>query len=198
MKYLLVFLIIITSYPSSGQEPWKLKKDKKGVKVYSRKSESSFNPVKVDVDLNCSIDQLQAILLDVDNYTEWVYSTKVSKLVKTISEDTLIYYSEIEVPWPASNRDFYSKAEINVSPSGDTLNLSTHVLPDFEKRKNGIVRIPKSNSKWTAIDQGTNLHLIYLLEADPGGNLPSWLVNLFFTKGPYSSFRNLKEKCAIE
>lgn len=194
--YMLALFAFMFSIPTYGQQTWKLKKDENGIKVYTRKSESSgFPNIKVETDLNGSVNQLRTILMNVENYSEWVYATKVSKLVKTITTNELISYFEVDLPWPASNRDNYSKAEINMSTFGDTLNMTTQALPDYGKREKNLVRIPYSKANWTVTSRTSDsVHLVYILQTDPGGNLPSWLVNLFSTKGPYSTFINLIEK----
>jgi len=38
-----------------------------------------------------------------------------------------------------------------------------------------------------------SISIVYTFEADPGGNLPAWLVNSFADKGPYESFKKLAE-----
>ncbi|MEJ0083023.1 MAG: hypothetical protein WDM78_19195 [Puia sp.] len=39
-----------------------------------------------------------------------------------------------------------------------------------------------------------SIHLDYVLEMNPGGSLPVWILNLFSTKGPMESFEKHKEK----
>jgi len=34
--------------------------------------------------------------------------------------------------------------------------------------------------------------VVYTIHVDPGGDLPSWLVNMFATEGPLHIFRNLR------
>jgi hypothetical protein len=37
----------------------------------------------------------------------------------------------------------------------------------------------------------TSINIVYTFDADPGGSLPAWLVNMFADKGPYESFKKL-------
>lgn len=191
-----LFLILFThiSFGAHPQGEWRLNKEKEGIKIFSRKSDrSSFNDIKVEMDLEGTIDQLRKILLDVEKYTEWAYSTSVSKLEKVISPDEFIYYSVISAPWPASDRDFYAKCILQ--ENNGTLTMQSDVLPDYGPVEENKVRIPWSMAKWSITPKGDNqLHLEYTLQMDPGGNLPAWLVNLFSTTGPISTFSSLKEK----
>ena len=151
MKYVLVFLSLILSFQTFAQSTWKLKKDKSGIKVYSRKSASTkFNDIKVEVTITGTVDQLRSILEDAENYTKWVYSASVSRRVETISSNEFIYYSVINVPWPASDRDAYSRTKLNLNASMDTLTMFTHVVPDYGAHKNNRIRIPRSAANWIA------------------------------------------------
>jgi hypothetical protein len=37
------------------------------------------------------------------------------------------------------------------------------------------------------------VHINYILEADPGGDIPAWLSNEFVDKGPFETFKKLGE-----
>jgi len=90
-----------------AQNNWELKVDRDGIKVYTKKLDSSpLKAVKTVCTINTSLSVLTAVLLDVNGSLDWVYSTKSITLLKQVSPSELIYYSEIDVPWPASNRDF--------------------------------------------------------------------------------------------
>jgi hypothetical protein len=61
--------------------------------------------------------------------------------------------------------------------------------------KQGIVRVTKFEGKWTIIPLGKNLIKVeYVLRVDPGGSIPAWLINLFSTRGPYESFKKLRQQ----
>src|SRR5258707_6333996 len=93
--------------PVSGQENWKLKSNKEGIAIYLRSlPDSKFKAVKVECEVAASLSQLVAVILDVKTWVEWVYRTKSCILLKQVSPSELYYYSEVSIPWPASNRDF--------------------------------------------------------------------------------------------
>jgi hypothetical protein len=41
------------------------------------------------------------------------------------------------------------------------------------------------------------MHLQYILQLDPGGSIPGWILNMFATKGPMETFEHLKKKLEI-
>jgi hypothetical protein len=183
----------------SAQNNWVLKKDKEGIKISTRKSDrSKFNDIKVEMDLPGNIYQLAAILTDVGNYTRWSYSTKKSVLIKKASPSKLIYYSEFSVPWPASNRDLYAVFDINIDTVHKSLKIISVGEKDYRPVQNDLVRIPFSSGVWdirTVSDK--IIHLNYVLEVDPGGSIPAWILNLFGTKAPLETFENLKHKMEL-
>ncbi|HTL10172.1 MAG TPA: START domain-containing protein [Chitinophagaceae bacterium] len=179
-----------------AQNNWELKVDRDGIKVYTKKLDSSpLKAVKTVCTINTSLSVLTAVLLDVNGSLDWVYSTKSITLLKQVSPSELIYYSEIDVPWPASNRDFI----VGIVVTQDERTKAVTVLginkPNYLPEKKDIVRIQQSYSKWliTPIPQG-GVKIEYELQVDPGGKVPAWLVNMFATKGPFETFKKLQQQ----
>jgi hypothetical protein len=194
----LTILLFFLPFALLSNEPasWALAKEKDGIKIYSRHSDhSKFNDLKIETDLTGSLSQISAILLDVEKYPEWAYATKTCSLVKKISDNELIYYSEIQTPWPVSNRDFYAHCKVILDSTSRSLKVISVGVKDYLPEKKDLVRIPSSKGTWniSAISDKT-LHLEYVLEVNPGGSVPAWVLNLFGTKGPMETFINLKQK----
>jgi hypothetical protein len=181
---------------SYGQENWTLQKEKDGIKISSRHSSTSaFNDIRVELDLPGNIDQLARILLDIKKYKEWSYATKVSELVKQLGPGRLIYYTEIEVPWPATNRYLYANFELKQDTAKQSLRLIAVSLPDYGPVPKDLMKVTFSRGTWNVTTiSGKSIHVDYTLELNPGGTLPAWVLNLFSTKGPMESFENIKNK----
>jgi len=57
------------------------------------------------------------------------------------------------------------------------------------------VRIPMSLAIWTVTTGSDNtVHLQYVLQLDPGGSVPAWILNAFCLKAPMETFTNLKRR----
>ena len=189
-------LLLIFESPIFAQNEWTTLKEKDGIKISSRHSPSSpFNDIRVELNLNGNIDQLEAILVDVSRYKEWSYATKISKLVKSIGPGKLIYYTEIEVPWPATNRFFYANFELKKKLNEKSMHVIAENILNYQPVPKDLVQVPLTRGTWN-ITTITNksIHVDYILEMDPGGSLPVWVLNLFSTKGPLESFENIKKK----
>jgi hypothetical protein len=197
MKTLCVCLFLLPGFlPGSDKNAWTLKKERDGMIIYNRHSEiSKFNDIRVDIDVPGTVEQLAAILLDVDKYTDWVYATKSSTTMRKVSDNEVIYYSEIGTPWPATNRDFYADMKVNYNLAARSLNIVSMGMKDYQPEKKDLVRIPWSRGSWTVTTEtGNRIHIQYILQADPGGSIPAWILNTFATKAPMETFSNLKRK----
>ena len=190
---ILCFCCYIQGY---GQDDWELKTEKEGIKVYTKTfDDSKFKAIRVNLDLQATLTQIVALLMDVNTGAEWVYSTKSSVLLKQISPNELIYYSEVKLPWPISNRDFIAQLTAKQDAKTKVVTIDGPVVPDYVPAKDGIVRVRRSVGKWIITPVGPHhVQIQYTLRMDPGGDLPAWLFNLFVTKGPTESFKNLQEE----
>jgi hypothetical protein len=195
LKKLLVFVLLFKS-PLYGQGNWTLLKEKDGIKISSRPATASqFNDIHVEVDLPGNISQLKAILIDVSHYKDWSYATKKSVLVKQITPDKLIYYTEIEVPWPATNRYFYANFELKEDSLHHSIQVLAVNLPDYLPEPKDMVKVLFTRGTWNiSTNSNKSIHVDYILELNPGGSLPAWVLNLFSTKGPMETFENIKRK----
>lgn len=187
------------SHTLSAQNNWILKKDKGGIQISTRRSDrSKFNDIKVEMDLPGNIYQLANILEDFANYPQWSYSTKTAVLIKKVDHDKYIYYSNYSTPWPVADRDLYSIMETKTDSIFRSLKVISNGKSDYRPEKSGLVRIPYSKSVWEITTVTPKIiHLIFVLELDPGGSVPAWILNLFSTKGPQVTFENLKHKMVL-
>lgn len=197
MKALYICLLSLPTFlPASDKNDWTLRREKDGIDIYSRPSDfSRVNDIRVDMDLPGTIDQLAAILRDVDHYSNWVYSTRTSSIIKKVSENEVIYYAEVGTPWPAANRDYYADMKITFNAANHSMNVVSVGMKDYQPEKKDLVRVPMSKGLWTVTTQSARrIHLQYILQIDPGGSIPSWIINSFVAKAPLETFSTLKRK----
>ncbi|WP_442591142.1 START domain-containing protein [Pedobacter sp. AW31-3R] len=177
-----------------AQEKWKLADDDGWLKIYTRPMiNSKIKSIKVECTLEASASQLVAAIVDIKTCGEWVYSSKKNIMIKQISPLDLIYYSEVTVPWPVENRDYVVHIMVEQDPKTKAITINSPCIPGYVEEKPNIVRISKSVAKWTIVPMEKNqLRVEYLLEVDPLGSIPPWLINLFATKGPSETFKKLR------
>ena len=194
-KILFISLLLVLGMNSaSAQNDWKLSIEKDGIKVYtSMVPDSKVKAIKVECDLNAAPSQLVALVMDVTTAPDWVSHVKSAKLIKQVSPEELYYYTEVSLPWPAANRDFVAHLIVSQNPDTKVVTIDGPAVPGFVPVKKGIVRIDHSFGKWIITPAGpSQLHVEYSIHVDPGGSLPSWLVNMFATDAPLQIFKSLK------
>jgi hypothetical protein len=193
-----IFLVFISFFTSSNpvfaQDNWSLSVNREGIQVYTRPiANSKIKAIKVVTNLQATSSQLVAAILDIQTCNEWVYHSTENVLIKQISPLELIYYSRVDVPWPVEDRDYVVHIEVEQHPQTRVITVNSPCIPGYVAEKKNIVRISHTVGKWTITPIGKNqVRAEYMLEVDPMGSIPAWLTNLFATKGPLETFRNLK------
>jgi START domain len=178
-----------------GQKDWSLVNNGSWIQVYkSDMSNSGYKRIKVECTVDGTIDRLVEILNDVNNHKTWIYNTKNAHIIKKVNTSEYYYYTETSLPWPMQNRDAVVHIRFQKDNASRSLNIVAVGEPNYLSAVSGKVRVPRSSNTWQVTVPAPNkLHIVYIFEADPGGNLPSWLVNAFVNKGPYESFKKLSE-----
>jgi hypothetical protein len=192
-KLFLFFLLLFVFSAVMAQGKWELKKNENGIEVYTRKAaKGSIKELRVVCELDATKAQLISTIEDIADYNSWVYSNKKSTILKMITPQNIIYYTQSHLPWPIKDRDLI--IELNITPTPDVLNIQAKSLPNYLPKTDDYVRVPYSLAQWR-VTQGPNnkLKVDYTFSVDPGGNIPTWLVNATLTIGPFNSFVKLKQ-----
>lgn len=192
-----IILLSLLAVPAlMAQKTWKLLSEKDGIYVYTQSLEDSkFKAVRAVCVVDAPVGKLSYVLMDVSNTKDWVYATKVCKMLKQVSPTDLFYYSEVELPWPVTNRDFIIRITLTQDEKTKVARIVAENHPDYVPRKKNIIRIPRSAGNWTLTplsDGRTKVE--YVIHVDPGGSVPAWIVNMLADVGPYSSFRKLRQE----
>lgn len=200
MRYFLMLLLVILGIlPGWTQNGWILKKDKNGIKVYSRPNpRSKFDELRVETTLKAKLSDLAAVLLDVPDYPQWSFNVRSSRILREISPSDIYFYTEIDAPWPADDRDLPIHLRITQDPLSKTMTVAVICIPDLIPPRKNMVRVPLSKETWTVtrLDAST-IHIDYQLEVDPGADPPGWLINMFSVKGPYETFDRLRDQIQL-
>jgi START domain len=190
-------LVLFSAFASEaiGQYNWKLSKDEGGIKVYlSEVKHSKFKNIKVECTLEGTYDKLMTILNDVGNQKSWVYNNISSSILNRISVNEFYYYTKTHLPWPMTNRDAVIHFKMNRDSLNRFLTISSVSVPGYTPEKSDLVRVPRSNISWhVTMPTPKTISIVYIFDAEPGGSLPAWAVNMFTEKGPYQSFKKLAE-----
>jgi hypothetical protein len=191
-NYFILILVLCFSQAYS-QGKWELKKDEDGIKIFTRNAaKGDIKELRVVCELDATKAQLINTLENIEDYNSWVYSNKKSTILKMITPQNIIYYTQSHLPWPIRDRDLV--VELNIVPTPEVLNVQAKSIPDYLPRDSNYIRVPYSLAVWKVTQAPDNKLMVdYTFSVDPGGNIPSWIVNATLTIGPYNSFVKLRE-----
>lgn len=197
MKFTRLGLLVVLIYNSQfglAQQDCKLRKNEQGIKVYLCETEGSdFKTIKVAFRTHGNLAAYAGAVLDVKGYTKWQSNITNIRILKIINLHELIYYSEVETPWPIAHRDLIFHLILKQDSLTKKLQVTLEQLPEYIPKKNNIVRIPEAKSILKVTPLKNNLlEVNYTIHVDPGGQVPAILANLFAANTPWQTFYNFK------
>ncbi len=196
IRILHIIFTSLLAVTCAAQYNWKLEKDQQGIKVYSSEiRQSAFKAIKVECVLNGNYKKLVSILTNVPEMHKWIYKAKPARLIKQISPQEIIYHTETETPWPLSNRDAVIHLKVNTDSLPKFLLISGRNENNLVAKTPGKVRVNYYKADWrVTMPTATTIKIHYIIELDPGGDIPGWISNSFISKGPFETFSNLAKK----
>ena len=199
MKIILFYLFLICNLlickALKSQNDWKLKSEKKGVLIYSRKVKGSkVKAFKGIATINAPLKKLYDLLVNHNDYPSWVYRCAEGKTLEKISDTEYYVYLVTDSPWPASERDDVTHVKIVKAPDG-TVVFDMKDEPDYLPQRKSRVRVPFLEGYWKLAPlEEEKTKVIYEVLANPGGRIPAWLANHFIIEAPLKSLLNMKKK----
>lgn len=177
---------------ADAEPAWNFVNEKPGIKVYTRTPDnSSIKELRILVDLEGNIDTLMKVVNDATNFKTWVYKCADSETVTPPEGYSSAYAATSDFPFPMSDRELVAKIHQWYDEDGK---LHSHSVstPDAIPLKPGIVRIKSYEANWIVEQLDENrIHIDYTSVVDPGGHIPTWVINLAITAGPIKTFEKL-------
>lgn len=171
---------------------WTLKRDKKGIKVYTRSHpDFGLDEFKGESVIPYHIDNVLKVLKSPEKMPQWVPDCEKAKLVKKTVEGQL-HYTVTDLPFPLSNRDAYIKMSFHITQDGYLIKVEG--LPKYKPEEEGLVRIPYLKGFWKlSMVNKDSTKVVYQIQADTGGAIPAWLANATAVSTPFNTILNLQE-----
>lgn len=195
-KLLALGILLATNLSLYAESDWELKKDKDGIKVYTRDVEgSSFKEFKgVTVIDNVTITQVLDVIFDVKNYDKLFPDLSGQKVIEQKGKYHNIHYSVLHTPWPVSDRDDVNEMDTKISDDGNSAFVSVNVRKGLVDEKKGLVRISEGKGFWKLTKEGNGVKVVYQYHGNPGGSIPAWLANSFVVSHPFETLENLHKR----
>lgn len=197
-----VFFILITGFSllvvsilfGTTNTDWKLEKTDKGVSLYTKTIEGTdYKEVKGTIKIHSDLARIYSKLMNIPEYPNWAFQCKEAKVIKE-QENQLYVYTIIDTPWPAKDRDAVLHFFHHIDTIKGTLNIKINDAKNFIPEKDEYERIKEFRSSWEVIKSATGeADITYTIFIDPGGNLPSGIVNAKALEHPFETLVALKK-----
>ncbi len=188
-KLFLLLSGLLLTLDSSSQNDWELKRDKDDIVIYTK--ESKDNPLKeyrATAIIESPLNEVYQFLSDLEYRPAWVVRCSGLEIIDTVGGNQIRYHTSYEIPWPLADRDLVVVADLSFDEANRKARLLTIRTDTQFPLKKGIVRMLKYKEDVVLEELGPQ-RTRFNAEgfADPGGNVPAWLVNMFLVDGIYDS-----------
>jgi len=185
-----LFIILLICFDQDA--PWKKSLDKDDIVIYTRKVEKSpFHEFLAETEMTGTVEEFRALITDFDHYTDWSPDCQSVELIEQDAPEKYIYHMKLKVPFPFSKRDIVQELILKETESELLIKIVNH--PNKIDEEDDAVRMKQGKGEWVIkqiSSERISIRFQYL--ADPGGDIPAWLVNSFIVKNPYKSLRNIR------
>jgi hypothetical protein len=193
--FILASLFFFLPESLAAEYPWKLRINQEEISVYTRKVKaSSILEYKANMIVNAKLAKLMPLFEDVEKMPQWYYQCVQAELIQSESAERQIIYFVLHLPWPVIERDCVFRRIKSLDPvSGEVSYTLSAVSGKFPQQK-GRIRALDLNSIWrlTPLKDGRT-EVYFQQHSNPGGSIPSFLVNKLSVEIPFYSFKNLRQ-----
>ena len=165
------------------------------IRIYTRKVEGSgFSEYKAVMKIRATLSSLVALVDDISACPRWIHTCSEGWLLKRVRPGESYTYTINEAPWPVSDRDAVVLNSIRQEIPKGPVKIDILGVPDYLPEKKGLVRVKMIKGHWlfTPLGEGFT-EVVYQVHNDPGGDLPSWLVNSVVVTQPYNTMINMRK-----
>jgi hypothetical protein len=176
---------------------WELTKADKanGIDIYTRHvADSNFKAYRATMRIKTSLSSLIALVDDIPSCPLWIDTCTEGRLLKRMSPTETYTYTINNAPWPVKDRD--AVVHNNISQNPETRRVTIHITgePDYIPPQKEFIRVKMIDGFWEFTPVGNGfVEIVYQVHNDPGGGLPSWLVNSVVVTQPYNTLLNMKK-----
>ncbi len=193
-----VILALLLAPASAYADDWEEISDEDGIKVWRRDVEGSdFVMFRGRGPVEAPILDVAAVIRDADRETEWMANCVDAATLRFLTAtDAVVYHRTGSPAFFVSDRDTVLVTRTKVVPEERKIVVTfTQTEDPTMPPKDGVVRMPQLEGHWILkqIDVDTT-EVEYQVQADPGGALPAWLVNLVSKGLPYHTLTGLRDQ----
>jgi ribosome-associated toxin RatA of RatAB toxin-antitoxin module len=173
---------------------WILESERDGIKIYTRVVRGSkLKQVRAIVSVHVSMETVVRALTDYPNYHKWMNNVTESYVVDHPADSVHYVYRFEDAPWPVQNRYHVDKMIVAMHEKSATLEFKS--MPNYMDKSEQAIEIQRFEGSWKVSEVSQNeCQIEYILDENPGGYVPQWLVNYMAIDAPFKTLSNLRER----
>lgn len=146
---------------------------------------------------SCIPSLLADVYMDLDYRKKW--DQYVKELYEKSFDGQMVAYWEVKYPFPLSNRDYvYTRQRRDLDVDGRKIyvvlaqNISVPQFPE----KSGVIRVKQYKQSLAIESDGKKGSRVFMYYFDnPGGQIPSWLINWAAKNGVPNFLKDMVKAC---
>ena len=178
-----------------GQKNWEISKKKDGIEVYTK--DAPGWPIKAYLArgmIEKPFADVVKYMYAIDRRKEWVADCTVSDVINKKGNEEFIVHFVIDTPWPTQDRDMVVKIIVDKTTEKDAVFFRFISMPNYIPKKEEYIRIQKAIGYWKVRKVNeTRTEISSEGKSTTGGDIPTWVSNLFVTDNPFQSIKNIRE-----
>jgi hypothetical protein len=181
--------------PALAGGRWETITKESGITVTNRREKNrQFPTFRGTGRVSANLWDVIAVIQDGDKHPQWLHKCADAGVLKQIDEVTRIVYNRVDAPWPVKDRDVVLRGKIDfIDPDSEVKIRFRSINSSLRKRPSDVVRMPQLEGHWYLVAMGDNKTLVeYQINADPGGDLPPWVVEQATKDLPLYTLKNLR------
>ncbi len=197
MRLLYVMLLVSTALAA---DDWKYAKSVDGAIAYTRViPSSSFKEYKVETEIEASLSQVVAVLMNVRELPQWVDRCAEANILKEFSPTETIVRTVTASPFPLKNREAIAHGKLTQDPQSKVVTMTSTGRPDFAPLNSKFERVRELRGRWVLTPKPNGkVHVQLVGHTDPGGVIPATIANYFVVMIPLNTIKNLRTQVKKE
>jgi len=194
----LVAALLILGAAAVAQDPWREVADKDDIVVsVLDRPDQELPLLRAVTVIPAGPTAISDVIRDVARQCEWMHQCKEARILEETPEAVFVY-NRTGLPWPVADRDVVLRTELHIiEPDVEVVAVATASNQPSLPEVRGVVRMQNLRGEFRLrIQAPGETRVEYLLDIDPGGNLPTWLVKRTSRDIPFYTLRNLRKRVA--
>lgn len=177
-RWVAAWVALVPAFASAGE--WEtISAGPIAIKTRSKPG-SSVKEVWAEGDVDASIRDVQDAILDAEGYPRFMpYVRESKRLGPPAADKSQLVYSRVELPI-VPGRDYVVRVTVDRDVhAGDAEFMNRWVsVPDAVPQRANVVRLRTNEGSWHAYQKNGRTHLVYRFAVDPGGWVPSFVIDM--------------------